>query len=415
MSANVPAIRSDVMFDVHVDETGAEHLMLSCALGLVDSPILVDTNLLGLFELMDGSMTWDEFRLAVNLHDNEAQWMRLRAFIGQLDSLGFLDTEVAQQRMRERYAEWDASETRSSAFAGSSYPADAEECHAFFDGMLGSGVDADVEESATPLVAILAPHLDFHVAGDAYAPWRQLAQADAELIVLVGTSHYANDHQVMLTEKHFETPLGIVRTDVETVRALREALQALELQQEGAVPVVAPTDRAHRGEHSLEFHAVLLRHVVRDPTMAILPILVASLEPDDPRCVAIANTIADVVAGSGKRVVWCISGDLAHVGHRFGDDDPARDLLDAVQANDTAVLSLLVRGEPDAWRRHIERQHNRYRICGTSPVWFGLRAAQKLHGPLAGSVERQHTWHDEATNSAVSVATVTFRRRGTLA
>jgi len=406
MSDFVPAIRSDVMFDVHVDENGIEQLMLSCTLGLVDSPILVDTNLLGLFEIMDGSMTWDEFRVAVNLENNEAQWLRLRAFIGQLDQLGFMDTPEAGRRMSEHFAEWDASLVRPAAFAGSSYPEDESECRAFFEKLLGVG-DAMVADKGG-LVAMLAPHLDFHVAGDSYQPWRGLSSSDAELFVFIGTSHYANDHQVILTEKHFDTPMGIVPTDVEAVRALQAALVAIDDSQEGVVPVLAPTDRAHRGEHSLEFHAVLLRHVLGNRDVAILPILVASIDADDPRCAAIAATIAHVVAATGKKAMVCISGDLAHVGHRFGDEEPAKELLEAVRANDTAVLALLERGQADAWRRHIERQQNRYRICGAAPVWFGLRVAERLYGELAGRVDRRHVWHDEDTNSAVSVATVTF-------
>jgi len=406
MNNYVPAIRPEVMFDVHVDDDGNEQLMLSCTLGLVDSPILVDTNLLGLFEIMDGSMTWDDFRVAVNLEDNEAQWLRLRAFIGQLDALGFLDTAEAERRRAAHFAQWDASDVRPAAFAGSSYPADEGECRLFFDRLLGAA-DESIQQD-TPVVAMLAPHLDFHVAADAYQPWRRVAVSEAELVVIIGTSHYANDQQVLLTEKHFETPLGILPTDVEAVRALRLALQALDHGHEGAIPVVASNDHAHRAEHSIEFHAVLLRHVLAERDVTVLPILVASIDADDQRCAVIASTIADVVASTGKRVLWCISGDLAHVGHRFGDDEAASELLDAVRANDTAVLALLERGEPDAWRRHLERQQNRYRICGAAPVWFGLRAAEQLQGKLAGHVERHHVWHDEETNSAVSVATVTF-------
>jgi len=400
MINHVPAIRSEVTFDIHVEGDGSEHLLLSCSLDLVDSPIIVDTNLIGLFEIMDGTMTWDEFRTAVNLDDNEQQWLRLRAFIGQLDALGFLQTEEAERRMRDRFAEWDAADVRPAAFAGSAYPEESQECAEFLD---------DVLEPASASVqcpeVILGAHLDFRVSNTLYTPWRSVAGTDADIVVLIGTSHYSGDYQVMLTRKHFATPFGVVPTDAQLVANLASALESINTL---GTPILSPTDRMHRSEHSLEFHVVLLRHLLADKMPPILPILVGPLVQDDADRGAIVDAIANVVQASGKKVLWCISGDLAHVGHRFGDDEPAAELLEQVRVNDTAVLALLERGEADSWRRHIERQHNRYRICGSAPVWFGLKAAEQCLGKLRGSVERHHVWDDTDTNSAVSAATVVF-------
>ena len=98
-------------------------------------------------------------------------------------------------------------------------------------------------------MAILMPHIDFRVAPAVYGPgFAPLQDHDADLVIMVGTSHYWADDAFILTEKDFTTPLGIVKTDVDLVRALSESL-----------PGVAKTDIAHRPEHSLELHLVGLQ------------------------------------------------------------------------------------------------------------------------------------------------------------
>ena len=71
--------------------------------------------------------------------------------------------------------------------------------------------------------AIVAPHIDFHRGGPAYAwAYKPLAEsAGADLYIILGTSHCGGQTPYILTLKNFETPLGLVETDRDFVSTCR--------------------------------------------------------------------------------------------------------------------------------------------------------------------------------------------------
>src|SRR5207253_3003862 len=84
--------------------------------------------------------------------------------------------------------------------------------------------------SAPAVEAIIAPHIDFHRGGPAYAwAYRDLAErCAADLFVIVGTCHVGMRHPFALTRKDYDTPLAPARADRDFVEALaaRAALDA---------------------------------------------------------------------------------------------------------------------------------------------------------------------------------------------
>ena len=128
--------------------------------------------------------------------------------------------------------------------------------------------------------AIVAPHIDFHRGGPAYAwAYKSLAESDgADLYIILGTSHCGGENPFILTLKDFETPLGLVETDKEFVKALHQSCQENLFADE----------YLHRGEHSVEFQAVLLKFIKQrraelrgepERPFKIVPILVSSFHP----------------------------------------------------------------------------------------------------------------------------------------
>ena len=105
------------------------------------------------------------------------------------------------------------------------YKADPAELKIQLDGFFtapnGPGLPNGENSAATPK-AIVAPHIDFHRGGPAYAwAYKGLAESDgADLFILLGTSHCGGRTPFILTLKDFETPLGLVETDKEFVDAL---------------------------------------------------------------------------------------------------------------------------------------------------------------------------------------------------
>jgi hypothetical protein len=401
----IPALREDITIDVHTDADGTQHLLLNDDLGLIDAPILLELELLEVLELLDGIRTWGELRKHINLEDNEAQWLRFKAFLGELDRMGFLATDSFDARLRAAQAQWDALDVRPSICAGSSIPSDEASCNTFF-AALDTWTDAAEDASC-----MLIPHLDVRVAPELYGPAiSHLRASSADLFVIVGTAHYPTQGYLTVTKKHFATPMGIVEVDRDAVDAVVNACTAVPVLGR---PTVAPTDHAHRPEHSVEYLAMLIRYACSRRDVRIVPIVVSALDRGLDQQGAVAQALAEAVArhaaASGQRICWLISGDLAHVGMRFGDDAEASSMLDGVRSHDRAVVAALVSGDVGEYRRVIDASANRYRICGHAPTWIGLGAAgQGRQGPLQGKELAYTVWDDADTASAVTATTMVF-------
>ncbi|MBK7186350.1 MAG: AmmeMemoRadiSam system protein B [Ignavibacteria bacterium] len=124
--------------------------------------------------------------------------------------------------------------------------------------------------------------------------------------------------------------MGIVKTDVDLVRALSESL-----------PGVAKTDIAHRPEHSLELHLVGLQHTWEGRSYTVVPILVTMAALENGVLEQAAEVLREAVAASGRKAIWLISGDLAHVGKKFGDDLPAQAFIGDVKGQTSAFWNIL--------------------------------------------------------------------------
>src|SRR5437773_279403 len=155
-----------------------------------------------------------------------------------------------------------------------------------------------------PVRGIIAPHIDLRVGGLCYAwAYKELVErCDADLFILLGTSHYGMSQLFVATEKDYNTPLGPVKTDREFVRALQESYSGDLFADE----------ILHRTEHSLEFQTLFLRYVFggkRDFT--VVPILVSSFHhmvmsetppEQDPRVAAFLTALRETIARSGRMV-----------------------------------------------------------------------------------------------------------------
>jgi len=158
---------------------------------------------------------------------------------------------------------------------------------------------------------------------------------------------------------------------------------------------------AHRGEHSIEFQAVFLRH--RTPAgrpVRIVPILCGSLHrfvedhqspSHDREIEAFVVGLRATIASVPGRTVVLASADLAHVGPRFGDPRPItpgqlREVGDA----DREMLGAVEAGDAEAFFRAVAGDGDRRRVCGLPPIYTALRI---LPGAW-GRVLRYAQWPD---------------------
>lgn len=396
MTQTLPVLRNDVQISVH-NENGEPYLVLHDPFGIAEGPIMVHADMVDVLQSCDGSTTYEDLATAAGVPTDGPEIMRLRVFLGQLDQMGYFTGEGYEMRASRAIPEWDALAERPPVCAGSVYPSDPTELATFLDALTGATAIGQGAGSAhnADIAGVLMPHIDFRVAPDVYAPgFAAIRDHDADLVVLIGTSHYWGNDAFILTEKDFATPIGTVQTDRALVRALAAAL-----------PGVAGTDLAHRPEHSLELHLVGLRHCWPHRPFTIVPILVTMEALATGVLEQSVDVLRRTVAESGRKALWLVSGDLAHVGPKFGDDAPARVMIDDVSAADRRLLDQLETASAPGYHAEIEATDHRYRVCGHAPTAVALHTFR----PAGGEVLAYDVWHEDETDSAVSFATVVFR------
>lgn len=182
---------------------------------------------------------------------------------------------------------------RPPAVAGHFYPADPARLAAEVDAHLAAV--APSSDAGAPK-ALVVPHAGHRysgpVAASAYATLRPVADR-IRRVVLLGPAHRVALHGLgTSTASCWRTPLGDVELD-DDGRSLVEGH-----------PAVAPHDRAHGPEHSLEVHLPFLQRVL-EPGWVLLPLVVGRAEPEE---------VADVVdlAWGGDETLVVVSTDLSH-------------------------------------------------------------------------------------------------------
>jgi AmmeMemoRadiSam system protein B len=330
----------------------------------------------------------------------------LQRLARQLDDSLFLDGP----RYQERFRDLAAAPIRPPSCT-TSYGAHPEnlrrQLDRLFTGPGGAGRPG-VPRPDERFQAALVPHIDYARGGRSYT-WafkEVFERTPARLFVIVGTSHYSL-HRFTLTRKHFQTPLGIVPTDQDYIdRLVRHHGDGL-FDDEVA---------AHLPEHSIELEVVFLQYLYTDRPFRIVPLLVGSFQDciEDGREPAEQEDIGRMIEAlraaereTAEPICYLISGDLAHIGPKFGDARPLEPPdLEHSRAQDQVVLSQAEKGDPASYFRAIADEGDRRRICGLPPTYVVLRAL----APGTGKVLHYDQYVHPTGYESVSFASAGFYR-----
>ena len=379
-----------------VEHLGRGHAAFHDPLVAFEGQVLVPID--QYFEVMrhlDGATTLDQIRERISRDTGRTVGTgELEKLVETLDRAMVLDGPTFEC-YRRAYARL---QVRPPAMAGRSYPSDDGSLRAmlggFFDDERGAGRPAiGPPDAARAFRAILCPHIDFGRGGPVYSwAYKELVErSDADIFVILGVAHMPCRHRFALTRKDFATPLGTARTDREFVDRVAAS----------AGPHLFEDELAHRPEHSIEFQAVFLRHLLGDRRpFTIVPILVGSfhdlmdrgIDPkDDPEVGRMIEALRGAEVASGKKVAYIGGIDLCHVGPEFGDPSPVDDsTLGAIEEFDRAMLDRAAACDPSGWFGRAASVGNRWRVCGLAATYTMLHAI----GPSRGRLLR----YDQAVN-----------------
>jgi AmmeMemoRadiSam system protein B len=393
-------------------DSGGERLIcLRDTSGLSKKTIILPLRTFYMVSLLDGAHTLREIQAEYARRFGDVLLIeKIEALVRQLDEALMLDGERASAARQAMAAEFAQTPTRKAAHAGAAYPTRPQGVvdllQGFFRARGGPG-EIDRSSEATELRGVMAPHIDFKRGGPDYAhAYKALAErCPAEIFVVLGVLHEPAGALFITTEKHFETPLGIVACD----RAFTQELSRRAGLTKG------PQELAHRSEHSIEFQAVMLRYVFGSLRPArIVPVLCGSIGeslPDgadpltQPEVARFVQALRSLLAEYGERAAVIASVDLAHVGRQFGDDfDLGPELPARVEAEDRELLAFAERMDAPGFYAHNRAQQDRRHVCGIDAVTVMLaslpaRRGHLLHYGQAASRE---------TNSIVSFAAMAF-------
>jgi AmmeMemoRadiSam system protein B len=325
----------------------------------------------------------------------------------ELERALFLDSPSYRAARKHIEREFADAPVRPASHAGGAYASDPAKLATYLEEQCLAKAGGKVRRRG-PIVGLVAPHIDpWRGAvgyGHAYGALAQALAPEADTFVLFGTSHAPMGKPFALCRKAFDTPLGPIQADTEAIDAIAKRC---------SFDVYADQFN-HKREHSIEFQAVFLKHLLGTRRVRIIPVLAGlgaqQANGGDPAEDRHANELLDGVRDLAQRrpgrVVVVAGADMAHVGPRFGD---AKAYSPAERAKLTALdkdsLSAAASVDAPGFWDHVAHDLDTRRVCGLAPIYALLRT---IGGSVRGDLLHYEQTLDAEDGSIVSHAALAF-------
>lgn len=331
---------------------------------------------------------------------------RVEQLVADLEQKLFLEGDRAEAARQQARNEYRQSPLRKTAFAGRSYEADGAKLAKQIEGFFTSEEGPDFkpsENQGKTIKGLVAPTYDLKEAGPVYAwAYKELQEASQpDLYVLFGSAYAGLESFFALTDKDFETPLGIVATDQTIVGSLKTQM-----------PQYFEEDFRHQTEHAIEFQLPFLQHLVGSKKrVTIVPIL-TSFSASSLRDTTLRESVEQFLTGlralliaSGRDYCVIAGAELGHLGMRYGDSSPPTDFsFHRSMQCDLEMLKPVEELKPEEFAAYIQKENDQRRISGFSPIYSLLRLIQAGQG----QVLRYDRGITDQFNSTVTYASMAF-------
>lgn len=403
MDETPPLARRDLEF-FPVQQQGQQFVLIRDSLGLVPEGKAVGLPLYQMMTLLDGTTT---------VRDLQMELMRqkggvlvgsdeINGLLTHLDESFLLDSERFKNARERIIADFTSRRIRPCSHCGKSYPKNPSELRVRLDEILDS--ELSIPEPEGKIEALIAPHIDLNVGYKSYSSAYQLLKYTApSRVMLLGVGHQLQNTLFSLTDKDFETPLGITKSEQAQIRRLREAGR----------DIIASNDFIHRSEHSIEFQLIFLQHLLADNPFTIIPILCGSLQMGLPEYTRQAyqekagqflEELRLILSAPDQETLLVAGVDFSHTGPKFGHEMPATYLEKSSREHDQNLLKHLSRLDAANFWEESRRVNDQFNVCGFSALACLLEVLPESHGKILN----YEIWHEEPTRSAVSFASVVF-------
>ena len=403
MNEKVPVIKRDLEF-IPLQHGGQQLILIRDDLGLVEEGMGVAPHLYQFMTLLDGTRT---------IRDLQMELMRqkggilvasdeVKKLLAKLDESFLLDSDRFRMGRNQVVDRFTSSKVRACFHCGRAYPDNASELKSRLDEILASQPLAHEPEGK--IKALVSPHIDPSTGSKAYASaYQMLKYTSPARVVLLGIGHHMMNDLFALTDKDFETPLGVLRNEPSLIHKLREAGEG----------IVAATDFAHRSEHSIEFQVIFLQHLLAMETLTIIPVLCSSFQGTLPgysrnayvkKARTFLQALREIITESDEETLVVAGVDFSHIGPKFGHELPAEYLESQSSTHDKNLLKHLSRLDAEHFWEESIKSEDRFNVCGFPAMACLLEVLPRCKGKILHYQLR----HEEATKSAVSFSAVVF-------
>lgn len=220
-----------------------------------------------------------------------------------------------------------------------------EEC---FLSDIGPGELPKSGDAKRDIIGCVVPHAGYMYSGPVAAHvYGELARQEApETIVIISPNHTGTGSLAALSNEDWETPLGVVKTDIEVVDALFRGCESLDIDE-----------TAHMSEHSLEVQLPFLQYIYGGFKMVPICMMWPSME--------ILEDVAECISKIEKDILVIASSDFTHYESHES----------ATKKDNNAISHILNMDE----RRFLQTvRENNLSICGHAPIVACLSSVKKL-------------------------------------
>lgn len=388
-----------------------QYVMLWDPTGLSSERLIIPLNYFFLVQHLDGEHSLE--RLGILYLKKFGEFLqpdKIERLVADMDSKLFLEGDRCEAAKRAAAEAYRAQPIRRAAFAGRSYESEPARLLRQLEDFERSKEGPEIRASdnkGKKIKGLVAPHYDLKQAGAIYAwAYKELREAAVpDLFVLLGTAHTELAHGFTLTDKDFETPLGLVKADQEIVGAIR---------RQGGERWFAE-DRTHQAEHAIEFQLPWLQYALGcDKPISIVPVL-CSFPPDcfvaeDLKGLAQSveegiGALQEALRAAGRDYCVIASAELAHIGMRYGDQKPPTDFaFHRCLQRDLEMLKHVEELNPQAFMDFIVKEGDERRISGFATIYTLLR----LIRAEKGQVLRYDRGITDQYNSTVTFCSMSF-------
>jgi MEMO1 family protein len=395
---NIPEIRRDIQI-IPIRDNGRNLLYFHDPLGYLPPDFALDGNARPLLSIFSGAFSIEQ----ISDQLKGISKTEILSFVQLLDRHCVLNSRFYRQYSDNIEKEFEMQNERFPALAGKSYPDNPARLSAFLDDIM----DVPGQENPGNIKALYAPHIDIEIGKHQYASSFSLLNGlKPKKVIILATGHYTGYHSNIYDGFPF---IGSTKTFRIPGRSFKPAHSVLNrLQNKGKQIGFTLNDRAHRVEHSIELH-LLLASAVWQHEFQIVPILVSGFDElfyhqhgDLAQKVDHFSKLLRSLVDDDTFIL--ISGDISHVGKKFGDSTPAREIRNSVEVFDHRFLDVSINGNADDLLNLVSENYDGTRICGFPPLYTFLKTFPGLKGERIN----YHWWDEHERESAVSFGSVIY-------